>query len=56
VATRLTYAAVTARSYHTELVNAFVMDGSVRSLNDSISLAVWRALGSRSGGEVVGDY
>ena len=55
-ATQPTYAAVTARSYHTNLVNVLLMDGSVRSVSNSIALPVWRALGTRGGGEVVGDY
>ena len=46
-----TYAAVTARSHHNGLVNVALMDGSVRSLSDSIELRVWRALGTRDGGE-----
>ena len=55
-ATLPTCAAITARSYHTGLVNVGLMDGSVRSVTDGVSLTVWRALGTRSGGEVVGDY
>jgi prepilin-type N-terminal cleavage/methylation domain-containing protein len=51
-----TYAAVTSRSYHAGLVNALLMDGSVRSVRNGISASVWRALGTRAGGEVVGDY
>jgi len=51
-----TYAAVTSRSYHESLVNVLLMDGSVRSVNNSVSLATWRALGTRDGGEVVGEY
>jgi prepilin-type N-terminal cleavage/methylation domain-containing protein len=54
--TKRTYAAVTSRSYHTNLVNVLNMDGSVRSINSSISLATWRALGTRAGGEVPADY
>ena len=53
--TRRTYAAVTSRSYHTNLVNTLLMDGSVRSINNSISPATWRAMGTRAGGEVIGD-
>jgi prepilin-type N-terminal cleavage/methylation domain-containing protein len=53
---RLTYAAVTPRSYHTGLVNVFMMDGSGRPINNNISLTVWRALGTRAGGEVLGNY
>ena len=51
-----TYAAVTSRSYHTGLVNVLLMDGSVRSVTNGIALSTWRALGTRAGGEVVGDY
>ena len=51
-ATVPTYAAVTSRSYHTGIVNAIFMDGSVRSVNDNVNLGVWRAAGTRSGGEV----
>jgi len=51
-----TYAAVTARSYHAGVVNVVLMDGSVRSVPNGIALATWRALGTRAGGEVVGDF
>jgi hypothetical protein len=51
-----TYAAVTSRSYHAGVVNVLLMDGSARSVANSISLTTWRALGTRAGGEVVGDY
>jgi prepilin-type N-terminal cleavage/methylation domain-containing protein len=55
-ANRFTYAAVTARSYHSGVVNGLLMDGSVRSFGNGLSPAVWRALGTRNGSEVVGDY
>jgi len=55
-ATVPTYAAVTSRSYHTGGVNVLLMDGSVRFVRDSIALPTWRALGTRAGGEVIGDY
>jgi prepilin-type N-terminal cleavage/methylation domain-containing protein len=55
-ATLPTYAAVTARSYHSGIVNALLMDGSVRTIRDSIDLATWRALGTRNGGEALADY
>jgi prepilin-type N-terminal cleavage/methylation domain-containing protein/prepilin-type processing-associated H-X9-DG protein len=45
-----------ARSRHTGGVNVLLADGSVRFVQDSISLQTWRALGSRAGGEVVEDY
>jgi prepilin-type N-terminal cleavage/methylation domain-containing protein/prepilin-type processing-associated H-X9-DG protein len=48
-----TYAAITARSYHSGLVNVAMMDGSVRSVRDTIPLATWRAMGTRMGGEVI---
>lgn len=46
-----TYAAVTARSYHTGMVNILLMDGSVRSAANNVDLNVWRATGTRAGGE-----
>ena len=51
-----TYAAVTARSYHTGIVHALLMDGSVRSLSENIDLNTYRALSTRSGGEVIGEF
>ena len=55
-ATLPTYAAITARSHHSGLVNVGLMDGSVRSVRDGVALDVWRALGTRAGGEVVANY
>jgi prepilin-type N-terminal cleavage/methylation domain-containing protein len=55
-ATRVTYAALTARSYHTGIVQALLMDGSARSISENIDLGVWRALGTRAGAEVVGEF
>jgi prepilin-type N-terminal cleavage/methylation domain-containing protein len=55
-ATGCTYAAITSRSYHTAGVNVLLMDGSVRFVSNSILRATWQALGTRGGGEVVGDY
>ena len=49
----MTYAALTAGSYHIGIVNVFIMDGSVRSMSDGINLTVWRSLGTRAGGEVL---
>ncbi len=51
-----TYAAVTSRSFHTGGVNVMLMDGSVRFVSSTIASQTWRALGTRAGGEVVGDY
>jgi prepilin-type N-terminal cleavage/methylation domain-containing protein/prepilin-type processing-associated H-X9-DG protein len=50
-----TYAAVTARSYHTNGVNVVLMDGSVRFVNNSVTLATWRGLATRAGDEVLGN-
>jgi prepilin-type N-terminal cleavage/methylation domain-containing protein len=55
-ATRPTYAAVTARSYHTGLVQVLLLDGSARPIQNGIGLDVWRALGTRAGEEVPGEY
>jgi prepilin-type N-terminal cleavage/methylation domain-containing protein/prepilin-type processing-associated H-X9-DG protein len=51
-----TYAAVTSRSYHSSGVNVLLMDGSVRSVSNSVSAQTWLALGTRSGGEVVPNF
>ena len=55
-ATRITYAALPARSYHTGIVHALLMDGSVRSISENIDLQTWQSLGTRDGGEVIGDF
>ena len=46
----------TARSRHTGGVNLWMCDGSVRFVPNSISLATWRALATRTGGEVLSDF
>jgi prepilin-type processing-associated H-X9-DG protein len=55
-ATIPTYGVLTARSYHTGLVNILLMDGSVRSASSNIDKSVWRGLGTRSNGEVTSDF
>jgi len=35
------------------VVNALLMDGSSRSINNAIELAIWRALGTRHGSEAI---
>lgn len=54
--TGITYAAVTSRSYHGGMVNVVLADGTARSVSSSISLQIWRSLGTRVGNEVVGEY
>lgn len=54
--TSKTYAAVTARSHHSGIVNASLLDGSVRPVTDQINLAVWRALATRAGDETIGEF
>lgn len=46
-----TFAAVTSRSYHPTGVNIAMMDGSVHFVDNTISLAIWRALSTREGME-----
>jgi len=45
---------VAARSRHSNGVNALFCDGSVQFVTNSINLVTWQALGTTSGGEVVG--
>ena len=52
-ATAGTFAAVTARSFHPGIVNATLMDGSTRSISETIDLGQWRALSTRNGGEII---
>jgi prepilin-type N-terminal cleavage/methylation domain-containing protein/prepilin-type processing-associated H-X9-DG protein len=45
-----------ARSRHTAGVNVLLGDGSVRLVQNGITLVTWRALGTLNGGEVIGDF
>ena len=54
--TNPTYAAVTSRSFHPGGVQVALADGSVRFVGNTIDLAIWRALATRAGGEVVGEF
>jgi prepilin-type processing-associated H-X9-DG protein len=51
-----THVVVTSRSYHSGGANTLLMDGSVQFFRNSIARDTWRALGTRAGGEVIGDY
>jgi hypothetical protein len=53
---QLTYAAVTSRSYHPGGVMVALVDGSCRFVAETIDPFQWRALATRQGGEVVGEY
>lgn len=48
-----TYAIITSRSYHTGLVQVALVDGSVRSVTESIDLDIWHAIGTRHGNETI---
>jgi Protein of unknown function (DUF1559) len=45
-----------ARSRHTGGVHISLGDGSGRFISENIDTGTWRALGSKAGGEVVGEY
>jgi hypothetical protein len=38
------------------MVNSLLADGSVRNISSNVDLGTWRALGTRNGGEVVGEF
>jgi prepilin-type N-terminal cleavage/methylation domain-containing protein/prepilin-type processing-associated H-X9-DG protein len=44
-----------ARSYHPGGVNVAMADGSIRFIDNQIELVTWRALGTCSGGEPIGE-
>jgi prepilin-type N-terminal cleavage/methylation domain-containing protein/prepilin-type processing-associated H-X9-DG protein len=50
----LDQAHLAARSWHPGGINAAMADGSVRFIKDGIQLPVWKALGTRSGTEIIG--
>jgi len=45
-----------ARSGHTTGANTLMADGSVRFIQDSITPRTWLDMGTRNGGEVIGNY
>lgn len=47
---------VSVRSYHTNGVNMAMADGSVRFVPNNVSLPTFQAIGSRNGGEPIGDW
>ncbi len=48
--------ATTANSKHTGGVHVLLCDGSVRFVSSNIDLGIWRAIGTREGGEIIGDF
>lgn len=55
-ATTPTYAILTSRSTHVGIVNAALMDGSVRSISSNINRTTWQNLGARADGQVLGEF
>lgn len=53
---KATFSAVTARSYHPGGVHVLFGDGSVQLVNEGVDGLTWRALGTPSGQEVLGEY
>jgi hypothetical protein len=47
-----TFAIITSRSHHPGCVQAVMLDGSIRTIDESIELVTWRSLATRSGYEV----
>jgi len=50
------FALTAARSMHPGGVQLALCDGSVQFISENINLEIWRALATRSGGEVVGEF
>ena len=50
------YGLTAARSRHVGGVHIALCDGSVRFVSENINLALWQALATRFGGEVVGEF
>jgi hypothetical protein len=53
---RQSYRVVTSRSHHTGMSHVMFLDGVVRPVSNNIHMPTWRALGTRAGGEVIGDF
>ena len=47
---------VSVRSYHPGGVNFGLADGSVRFMANFVDPLLYKALGSREGGEVIGEF
>lgn len=53
---RISYSAVTSRSYHFGCVHSLFADGSVRAVTSNIDRDLWRGIATRAGGEVIGSF
>jgi prepilin-type N-terminal cleavage/methylation domain-containing protein len=51
-----TYAIITSRSFHPGVVQSVFVDGSVRSVAETIQRDIWRALATRAGREVIPNF
>jgi prepilin-type processing-associated H-X9-DG protein len=47
---------ILARSFHVGGAQVAMADGSIRFVSNSINVGVWNAVGSKSGGETVGEF
>jgi hypothetical protein len=45
-----------ASSRHPSIVTVCMADGSVRTIDENIDLNIWMALGTRKGGEPIGEF
>ncbi|HBL48365.1 MAG TPA: prepilin-type cleavage/methylation domain-containing protein, partial [Planctomycetaceae bacterium] len=45
-----------ARSYHVGGVHGLLADGAVRFVSENIDRATFQSLGTRAGGEVIGEF
>jgi prepilin-type N-terminal cleavage/methylation domain-containing protein len=50
------YAIITSRSFHVGVVQVALMDGSARTISENIDISIWRGLGTRGNGEVLGEF
>jgi prepilin-type processing-associated H-X9-DG protein len=49
-------AAMAANSRHVGGVQILLCDGSARFVSENIDLGIWRAIGTRAGDEVIGEF
>lgn len=50
------YALTSARSAHTGGVHVTLCDGGVKFVSENVDITLWRALATRAGGEILGEY